>query len=231
MILSTLSPADYAYMASGLEHVTLATGTVLYDAGSTIQHVYFPCTALVSLVGLTTTGQGTEIGMIGAEGFCGIPILFGAQRQRFGATIQIAGSLDKVPVGALDETNGKTPLSDVLRRSALTQLSQIMQSAICNRFHTLTQRLSRWLLTAADRVATSRLELTQEYLAQMIGAQRSTVAEVVSQLETQGFLVHTRGCLDLVDHVGMEKAACECYALMKEDMEAYLQGPEFSAPA
>jgi hypothetical protein len=106
-----------------------------------------------------------------------------------------------------------------------------MQSAICNRFHTLTQRLSRWLLTAADRVATSRLELTQEYLAQMIGAQRSAVVEVVGQLETQGFLVHTRGCLDLVGRVGMEKAACECYALMKEDMEEYLRGPEFSAPA
>ena len=229
-ILDSLSKANYAQLQPELEHVVLKQGTVLYEVGATIRHLYFPRTALVSLVGLTTEGNGTEVGMIGAEGFCGIPIVFGSRSQRFEATIQIAGSLDKVGVHVLDEEQGKTPLSNVLRRYALTQLSQITQSAICNRFHTLTQRLCRWLLTAADRVDNTRLQLTQEYLAQMIGARRPAVAAVVGYLEKLGLMTCSRGCVVLVKREPMEAKACECYTLIRKEIETFLQGPDFARP-
>ena len=228
MILASLSKANYAELQPYIEHVSLAQGIVLYEVGATIRHVYFPRTALVSLVGLTIEGQGTEVGMIGAEGFVGVPVVFGARTQQYAATVQMAGSVEKVGIHVLDEKNGKAFLSDVLRRYAMIQLGQISQSAICNRFHTLTQRLCRWLLTAADRVATHRLELTQEYLSQMIGARRPAVAEVVSRLQKDGLLTCTRGLVVLVQRVGLEAAACECYGLVKNDIEGFLRGPDFT---
>ncbi len=228
LILASLSKANYAGLQPYLEHTILAQGTVLYEAGGTIRHVYFPRTALISLVGLTVEGQGTEVGMIGDEGFLGVPVVFGARTQQYAATVQMAGSVEKVGLHVLDEKNGKTPLSDVLRRYAMIQLGQISQSAICNRFHSLTQRLCRWLLTAADRVGTPRLELTQEYLSQMIGARRPAVATVVSRLQKNGLITCQRGCVVLVRRVGLEAAACECYGQVKNEIEAFLRGPDFT---
>jgi CRP-like cAMP-binding protein len=196
--------------------------TVLYEAGATIRHVYFPRTGLISLVGLTAEGQGTEVGMIGAEGFCGIPVMFGGTSQQFQATVQITGTVEKMPIHLLDERSGKTPLSDVLRRYALIQLNQITQSAICNRFHTLTQRLCRWLLTAADRTETDALELTQEYLSQMIGARRPALAYVVGRLQRKGLIRGERNCIRVVHRQGLEALACECYGAVRNDIEAFL---------
>ena len=204
---------------------------MLNEAGATLQHVYFPRTALVSLVGLTADGHATEVGMVGAEGFCGVPVVLGSRIQRFEATVQVSGSLEKVAVHVLEEKSGKTPLSDVLRRYALTQFDEIAQSSICNRFHTLSQRLCRWLLTASDRVATHQLDLTQEYMAQMIGAQRSAVAEVLGGLEQQGLVTRTRGCVEIIHRPGMQSAACECYGLMKEAIEAFLGALNFHTHA
>ncbi len=228
LILASLSKANYAGLHPHLEHMVMAQGTVLYEAGATIRHVYFPRTALISLVGLTAQGQGTEVGMIGDEGFLGVPIVFGARTQQYAATVQMAGTVEKVGLHVLEEKNGKTPLSDVLRRYAMIQLGQISQSAICNRFHSLTQRLCRWLLTAADRVGTPRLELTQEYLSQMIGARRPAVATVVSRLQKHGLITCKRGCVVLVQRAGLEAAACECYGLVKNEIEAFLRGPDFT---
>jgi CRP-like cAMP-binding protein len=227
-ILASLSKANLAGLHPHLEHTILAQGTVLYQVGATIQHVYFPRTALISLVGLTVQGQGIEVGMIGNEGFLGVPVIFGARTQQYAATVQITGSAEKVGIHVLDEKDGKTPFSDVLRRYAMIQLGQISQSAICNRFHSLTQRLIRWLLTAADRVGTPRLELTQEYLSQMIGAQRPPVATVVNRLEKNGLITCTRGSVVLVQREELEAAACECYGRVRNDIEAFLRGPDFT---
>ncbi len=227
MLLASLSRTDFAWLAPHLEHVTMPQGSVLHEVASVIRYVYFPTTALVSLVGLTKEGQGTEVGMIGVEGFCGIPIVFGGNSQQYASTIQMSGDLEKLAIHVLDERDGKTPLSEVMRGYALIQLGQITQSAICNRFHTLTQRLCRWLLTAADRVGRNKLELTQEYLSQMIGARRSALAEVVGRLQKKGFIRCTRGCVVLVQRAGVEQAACECYGLVKQQIDAFLSGPGF----
>lgn len=229
-ILASLSKANFAGLQPHLEHMALAQGTVLYEVGAFIRHVYFPRTALISLVGLTAQGQGTEVGMIGDEGFLGVPVVFGARTQQYAATVQMAGSVERLELHALDEKDGKTPLSDVLRRYAMIQLGQISQSAICNRFHSLTQRLCRWLLTAGDRVASTRLELTQEYLSQMIGARRPAVAKVLRQLQQQDFITSKRGTVIIVAREKLEAHACECYAIIRNEIEAFLQGPDFPRP-
>lgn len=227
LILASFSKDNFAGLQPHLEHTILTQGTVLYQVGTHIQHVYFPRTALISLVGLTADAQGTEVGMIGDEGFLGVPVVFGARSQQYAATVQMSGSAEKLGIHMLDEKDGKTPLSDVLRRYAMIQLGQISQSAICNRFHSLTQRLCRWLLTAADRVGSSRLALTQEYLSQMIGAQRPPVATVLNRLQKNGLLTCKRGGITLIQRGGLEEASCECYGLVKKEIEEFLRGPDF----
>ena len=227
MILASLSESHYAELQPHLQQVAVAQGTVLYEVGVAIQYVYFPSTALISLIGLTIQGQGTEVGMIGAEGFLGVPVVFGARTQQYAATVQMAGSVERLGIQVLEEKNGEIPLSAVLRRYAMIQLGQISQSAICNRFHTLTQRLCRWLLTAADRVETDQLVLTQEYLSQMIGARRPAVAEVVGRLQKRGLIHCKRGEVKLVRREEVRAASCECYGLVKHELEEFLQALPF----
>jgi len=157
-ILGALSNVYYKKLSGQMEPVTLRAGMVLYDVGEPIKHVYFPRTAVVSLVGLTADGRGTEVAMIGSEGFLGVPILLGAISQPYEATIQIAGRLWKMRKEVLDgPEDGALSLTRILRRYATIRVNQISQSAICNRFHSLKQRLCRWLLTAADRRKSERL--------------------------------------------------------------------------
>lgn len=224
MILGTLSNAFYGKLHAQLEAVTLRAGTVLYNVGEPIQHVYFPRTALVSLVGLTPDGQGTEVAMIGPEGFLGVPVLLGARSQQYEATIQIGGRLWKLRKEALDAAEGDgSPLTRILRRYATVRLNQISQSAICNRFHTLKQRLCRWLLTAADRMKTKRLDLTQEFLAQMIGARRPATAKTLGLLRRKRFIGGKRGCVEILNYPAVEAATCECYQFTKQEIEAFQQ--------
>ena len=134
LILASLSKADYAHLAPELQQVMLERRTMLNEAGATLQHVYFPRTALVSLVGLTADGHATEVGMVGAEGFCGVPVVLGSRIQRFEATVQVSGSLEKVAVHVLEEKSGKTPLSDVLRRLSRNVRRRIVASDMPRRF-------------------------------------------------------------------------------------------------
>ena len=221
-ILGMLSNAFYGKLHAQLEAVTLRAGTVLYDVGEPIAHVYFPRTALVSLVGLTADGRGTEVAMIGPEGFLGVPVLLGARSQQYEATIQIGGRLWKLRKEALDGADGDgSPLTRILRRYATVRLNQISQSAICNRFHTLKQRLSRWLLTAADRLKTNRLDFTQEYLSLMIGARRPATAKTLGLLRRDRFIGGERGCVVILNSAALEAVTCECYQFAKQEIEAF----------
>jgi CRP-like cAMP-binding protein len=188
-ILGALSNASYEKLSAQMDPVTLQAGTVLYHVGEPIKHVYFPRTALISLVGLTEDGRGTEIAMIGFEGFLGVPVLLGATNQQYEATIQIGGRLWKMRKEVLDgPEDGALSLTRLLRRYATIRVNQISQSAICNRFHSLRQRLCRWLLTAADRTKSDRLDLTQEFLSQMIGARRPATAKTLGLLRRKRFI-------------------------------------------
>lgn len=206
-----------------MELVTVERGEQLYPVGQTIDYAYFPQTALVSLVGLTTDGQGTEVGMVGDEGFLGVPILFGAVTQQYAATIQVGGSLWKLPKDVIvDMKNDDSPFINTLHLYATVRLTQLVQSAICNRFHTLKQRLCRWLLTVADRIGRDDLELTQEFLSQMIGARRPAVAVTMGRLQRKGFLSCKRGHIVLQQRQALEAVTCECYEIVNRGLRNFL---------
>lgn len=228
-ILGALSNASYAKVSAQMESVTLRAGTVLYDVGEPITHVYFPRTALVSLVGLTADGRGTEVAMIGSEGFLGVPILLGAISQPYEATIQIGGRLWKMRKEVLDgPEDGALSLTRILRRYATIRVNQISQSAICNRFHSLKQRLCRWLLTAADRTKSNRLDLTQEFLSHMIGARRPATAKTLGLLRRKRFIGMERGRIRILNQTALEAASCECYRSGRQELDTFhrsYQGP------
>lgn len=228
-ILGALSNASYAKLSAQMESVTLRAGTVLYDVGEPITHVYFPRTALVSLVGLTADGRGTEVAMIGFEGFLGVPVLLGAISQQYEANIQIGGRLWKMRKEVLDgPEDGALSLTRILRRYATIRVNQISQSAICNRFHSLKQRLCRWLLTAADRTKSNRLDLTQEFLSHMIGARRPATAKTLGLLRRKRFIGMERGCIRILNQTALEAASCECYRSGKQELDTFhrsYQGP------
>jgi CRP-like cAMP-binding protein len=228
-ILGALSNAYYGKLHAQMEPVTLLAGTVLYHVGEPIKHVYFPRTALISLVGLTEDGRGTEVAMIGSEGFLGVPVLLGAISQPYEAIIQIAGRLWKMRKEVLDGPEDDGPsLTRILRRYATVRLNQISQSAICNRFHTLRQRLCRWLLTAADRTKSHRLELTQEYLSQIIGARRPATAKTLGLLRRKRFIGAERGCILILNHKALVAASCECYRSATQELEMFQRSHQSS---
>jgi CRP-like cAMP-binding protein len=227
MILKMLSQRDYAELQRRMTEVTLPRGTVLYEAGQPIEYVYFPRTALVSLVGMTAEGQGTELAMVGYEGFVGVPVVLGAlgaMNLPYEATIQVGGTLWKLPKDSVERNNlNHSPLSDTLLRYATLRMAQIAQSSICNRFHSVNQRLARWLLTAGDRVGANEFNLTQEFLAQMIGAQRPTVAELLGELRKAGVLAGQGGQIIIRDRPRLEATACECYDSVKQQLQAFAE--------
>jgi hypothetical protein len=160
--------------------------------------------------------------MIGSEGFLGVPVLLGAISQPYEATIQLGGRLWKMRKEVLEGTEDDSPfLICLLRRYATIRVNQISQSAICNRFHTLRQRLCRWLLTAADRTKNNRLDLTQEYLSQMIGARRPATAQTLSLLRRKRFVGAERGRIRILNKTALEAASCECFKFAQRELETF----------
>jgi len=222
-ILRALSQVRYGKLYPQMQPVTLQAGTVLYDVGEPIKHVYFPRTAIVSLVGLTADGRGTEVAMVGPEGFLGVPVLLGALSQLYEARIQIGGHLWKLRKEELLESteDDGSSFSRILGRYAMVRLNQISQSAICNRFHSLKQRLCRWVLTAVDRTKSTRLDLTQEFLSQMIGARRPATAKTLGLLRRKRVIGGERGYITILNQKTLEATTCECYQSAKDELETF----------
>ena len=231
-ILSTLNAAAYAVIRGDLETITLKRGDVLYSVGGHIRHVYFPRTALISLIGISAAGQAVEVGMVGFEGFVGVPILLGVSSQPYQAVTQLGGTLWRLPKEALDPINGRAcVLTAILLRYTHVRITQVIQSAICNRFHSMRQRLCRWLLTARDRRQSDDLEFTKEYLADMIGSQRPGVASTLSSLERLKLLKSHRGGVTILRGKDLENESCECYALVKREVDNFAESCENHGPA
>ncbi len=223
-ILEMLWPEDSCRLPKEFESITVTRGNVLYGVDQRIRYVYFPRTALISLVGASSEGQTIEVGMVGHEGFLGIPVLFGATSERYQAITQIDGTLWRLPSGELGLTHRERPDSmGLLLRYAHVRMTQLIQSAICNRFHTLTQRLCRWLLTARDSRGSNELALTKEFLAEMIGCRRPGVATMLSRLQKSNLIKSHRGGVSILREKGLEEAACECYQLTKREMDTFLK--------
>ncbi|MBF2006919.1 MAG: Crp/Fnr family transcriptional regulator [Chlorogloeopsis fritschii C42_A2020_084] len=223
-ILNSLPQDEYDRLHPHLERVELHQNEVLSRIREPIAHVYFPTTVLLSLVHSTMEGETVEVGATGFEGMEGTTFLFNQNSAPWQVEVQLAGEAFKLSTEIFVSVLQK---SDVLRQKVTDftyfKLIQLTQSALCNRFHTVEQRLCRWLLAAQDRVKTPELLLTRDVLATMIGSTRPAVSIVTGTLQTAGLIRATRGKVTILNREEMEEATCECYQIIKQEFARYLQ--------
>ena len=219
-ILAALPPAEYEQLSSHLEHVELAHGQILYDAGEVIDYVYFPINAMISLVSTLPSGASAEVGVTGFEGLAGLPIILGVDRTPHECLTQIPGDARRMKAGALAaEFQRGGRLQALLLRYTQALLLQTSQVAACNDLHTVSERLSRWLLMSHDRCMCDELPLTHEFLSLMLGVRRSGVSEAAIILQAEGFIHYRRGHITITDRPGLETFACECYPILKAEFD------------
>jgi CRP-like cAMP-binding protein len=206
--------------------VGLDVETVLFDANQPIEGVYFPLTGVVSLVVANAHGGTIEVGTIGNEGVAGAFLALGAERAVSRAMVQIAGQFLTLTANDFRaELERSRPLRQIVRRFAHSQSNQLAQCLACNQLHPVEERICRWLLMVHDRVGKDELDLTQEFIAQMLGVRRATVTVVAGFLQRTGLIKYSRGRITIVDRTALEAGACECYGIIKRDIEQLLSAP------
>lgn len=211
-LLSALPSPEFARVAADLIPVDLHLGETLYRAGDRIDHVYFPEIGFISALTILSSGQPLEIGLVGAEGLVGVSFVLGATTSYSEAMCQTGGAAHRMSVAALKVAMPHTPfLHDLLLRYVHVFHVQVAQTAACNMHHELSQRLARWLLAAHDRSGIPELSLTQDLIAVMLGVRRSTVSIAAGMLQRAGIIRYQHGKITIIDRVGLENAACECY--------------------
>ncbi len=221
-ILLGLPPKESEMLISKLEFVRLKTHHVLHEPGDTLKSAYFCNSGLVSILSVFPDGKSVEVGLVGKEGFIGLPLLAGFRTSATRATAQIEGSAFRVDGDTLITILRQAPKLE--RR--LQQFSQLLgmqttQIAACNRLHEVNERFARWLLMSADRTGSDSVPLTQELLAQMLGTRRSSVTVAAGMLQKAGLIAHTRGDVEIVDRRNLEEAACECYGIMQRQTKQW----------
>jgi CRP-like cAMP-binding protein len=217
VILLSLSVSDYASLHPHLEYVQLPSHLVLHEAGGKLEFAYFPNRGLVSLVVVMEDGKTTEAGVLGKEGFTGIAAAVGLGRTPHQVVMQITGDGFRIETAALQATLESSPhLQLLLTRYAVVQGMQVAQTAACNRLHDIGQRLARWLLMAQDRVGLDCLPITHDFLATMLGTNRSSVTLAAGILQRKKVIEYTRGAVTIVNRKGLEDSSCECYAAMQQ---------------
>lgn len=192
----------------------------LFQAGEKITHVYFPLGGVMSLVIRMSDGIAVEVATIGNEGFVGSPVFLGAQSSPTEAFCQVPGDVLKLPVeGFISALQCRPELVEVIRRYTQALMNQISQSTACNHLHSVQERMCRWLLMTHDRVGVDELNLTQEFLSQMLGVRRPSVTVVAGMLQHAKLIEYRRGCIKILDREGLEGGACECYRVVREEFE------------
>ncbi|MDQ1637624.1 MAG: hypothetical protein QOF62_963 [Pyrinomonadaceae bacterium] len=223
LILGALPDKELEHLSSYLEPIALSRGKILYAAGDTVPYGYFLLTGMVSLLSVTEDGRATEVGMVGNEGMAGLPLILGFSTTPYEVVVQLQCSAMRIKAEKLKaEFNQGEQLHRLLLRYTYTLLAQISQSASCNIFHTVKQRLCRWLLIGSDRVHSDTLSLTQEFLSQMIGTPRTSVTMIARSLQKEGLINYNRGTIQILDRTGLEAAACECYGIVNESITRYI---------
>jgi CRP-like cAMP-binding protein len=201
-----------------LESVDMPLGQVLYESGGTMHDVYFPTTAIVSLLYVMENGASAEIAVVGNEGIVGVSLFMGGDSTPSRAVVQSAGLGLRLNAQFLkDEFNRAGPVMHLLLRYTQALITQMAQTAVCNRHHTLDQQLCRWLLLSLDRLQGSELMMTQELIANMLGVRREGVTEGALKLQQAGLIRYTRGHITVLDRPGLEKRSCECYAVVRKE--------------
>jgi CRP-like cAMP-binding protein len=219
-LLASLPQAVLAQLLPRLEWLELPLGAVLYEAGSIERQVYFPTSGIVSLIYIMQNGDAAEIAVVGQEGIVGYSLFLGGDSSPSRAVVQSAGWCYRLNAQVLkDDFERFGPLTHVLLRYAQALITQIAQTAVCNRHHSLDQQLCRWLLLSLDRLPGNEIAMTQELIANMLGVRRQGVTECALRLQEAGLIRYMRGRITVLDRPGLEARVCECYAVVKQEYD------------
>ncbi|TQI79121.1 Crp/Fnr family transcriptional regulator [Serratia fonticola] len=225
-LLAALPPAVWQRLLPLITRVKFSLGKVLYESGDTLTHVYFPGTAIVSLLYVMENGASAEIAVVGHEGLVGVSLFMGGESTPSRAVVQSAGYAFRLPSQALkNEFHRGGELQRLFLRYTQALLTQMAQTAVCNRHHSIDQQLCRWLLLSLDRLSGNELIMTQELIANMLGVRRSGVTEAALRLQQAGLIRYARGRITVLDRLGLECRTCECYAVVKKEYDRLLIYP------
>ena len=222
-LLAALPDADLQRWLPHLEPVALNLGQVLYESGAAMPYVYFPTNAIVSLLYVLEDGASAEIAVVGFEGLVGISIFMGGGTTPSRAVVQSAGSGYRLRSDVIKaEFDHAGPVMHLLLRYTQALITQMAQTAVCNRHHSLDQQLCRWLLLSLDRLQSNQLVMTQELIANMLGVRREGVTEAALKLQRAGLISYSRGHINVLDRPGLEGRTCECYEVVKKEYDRLL---------
>jgi CRP-like cAMP-binding protein len=222
-LLDALPDAEWERWLPHLEAVDMPLGKVLYEPGVRLTHVYFPTTSIVSLLYVMEDGASAEIAVVGHDGLVGISLFMGGESTTNRAVVQSAGLGFRLKANLLMlEFNRAGPVLHLLLRYTQALITQMAQTAVCNRHHSLDQQLCRWLLLSLDRLPTNELIMTQELIANMLGVRREGVTEAAGNLDKAGLIRYRRGHISVLDRDGLEKRTCECYSVVKHEYDRLL---------
>ena len=222
-LLRALPEAEADRLLPRLELVPMALGQVLYESGSQLRHVYFPTTSIVSLLYVMEDGASAEIAVVGNEGLVGVALFMGGETTPSRAVVQSAGHAYRLKGQVLkDEFMRAAALQHLLLRYTQALLTQMAQTAVCNRHHSVDQQLCRWLLLSLDRLPSNKLTMTQELIANMLGVRREGVTDAAGKLQTAGLIIYRRGQISVLDRPRLETRACECYQVVKKEFDRLL---------
>jgi CRP-like cAMP-binding protein len=230
-LLDALPVAEYERLFPHLSLVPMPLGDVLYESGGELRYVYFPTTCIVSLLYVMENGASAEIAVVGHEGIIGVALFMGGGTMPNRAVVQSAGYAYRLPGHILMQEfhrfggrrNGA--LHDVLLRYTQVLITQMAQTAVCNRHHSVDQQLCRWLLLSLDRLPSNELTMTQELIANMLGVRREGVTEAAGKLQHAGLIHYSRGHITVLDRPGLEGRVCECYEVVKKEFNRLLPSP------
>jgi CRP-like cAMP-binding protein len=223
LILGALPRSEYLRLSPYLELVRLPAGKILYEASDVVSHVYFPRSGIISLLSVTEAGAAVEVGMAGKEGVVGLSTILKGTITPYQIVVRLQTNAIRVPANVLRaEFDRGGVLHALLLRYTDMLITQLTQSAACNRFHSMSARLCRWLLVSQDHAEGNTLYLTQEFLSQMIGAPRPRVSIVAGSLQRAGIIRYSRGRIRILDRRRLEDASCECYRIVRKQMSHFL---------
>ena len=222
-LLAMLPQEEMERLLPHLEHVSFALGEVIYESGGRQSYIYFPTTAIISLLYLMENGSSAEMGLAGKEGLVGIALFMGGDTVPNRAVVQSAGAAFRMKTKVLqDEFARGGTFQRLLLRYTQALMTQMSQTAVCNRLHTVEQQLCRWLLLSRDRLDSDELVMTQELIANMLGVRREGVTEAAGNLERAGLIHYRRGHITVLDRAGLEQRTCECYSVVKKEYDRLL---------
>lgn len=222
-LLSALPAEEYQRLINNLQPIALSLGELVYDSGGHLGYIYFPTTAVISLLYTMRDGSTAEMGLVGNDGVVGVALFLGGDTTPNRAIAQIGGGALRLKAAMLQSEFARGgALQQLLLRYTQALITQISQTAVCNRLHSVEKRLCRWLLLSHDRVVSDELTMTQEFLSHMLGGRRESVTVAAGRLQDMGLINYSRGHIRILDRKGLEASVCECYRIVKDEFDRLL---------